>query len=283
MSPHSGFSEKSQSWRYDEPTFRKIQKYINQSLELSIGMHWEGMARRTAQHVRNLKNTHFPGENEVPRQTQCRAVPGPMKFECIPVESSSDWLMYFWIISHFPHRVFRSGFFSKKPLWGFMFSHEYEYFGFFSENVILRYCEWILLLFLMFCWSLFDDVLTACDDQRTTFACIFHGASMCEISKNLHFPWENELFFSNAAMEKSWTVGAKCVGETSKGDRNSTKSHQRNMKRTWTKHEIWWKKGRRRFVAENAKTLIFPEKQRVLMRASPRAGVGSGRVRGLPT
>ena len=55
---------------------------------------------------------------------------------------------------------------------------------------------------------------------------------MCEISKNLHFPWENELFFSNAAMEKSWTVGAKCVGETSKGDRNSTKSHQKNIKIT---------------------------------------------------
>ena len=129
-----------------------------------------------------------------------------------------------------------------------MFSHEYEYFGFFSENVILRYCEWILLLFLMFCWSLFDDVLTACDDQRTTFACIFHGASMCEISKNLHFPWENELF----SQTRLWKSHGRWVQNALGKHQRGTGTQQKVIRETWKEHEQNMKFDEKRGVVDSS-------------------------------
>ena len=91
------------------------------------------------------------------------------------------------------HRVFTTGAFSKKPLWGLMFSQEYECFCVFSDNETSPLFLMIFDVFLMFSWLLFDEFFIASDDQRTTFACIVHGVSMWQISKNACFPGKTEV------------------------------------------------------------------------------------------
>ena len=65
-----------------------------------------------------------------------------------------------------------------------MFSQEYECFCVFSDNATSP-------LLMIYVFDVFvitvDEFFIACDDQRTTFACIVHGVSMRQIKKTLVF------------------------------------------------------------------------------------------------
>ena len=148
------------------------------------------------------------------------------------ISNPSRWIcsVIVWCISvsfrRSTHRVFMTGAFSEKSLWGLMFPHGYECFRVFSESDDGTVFFFMIFdVFLITFWWCSHCLWWSEDDVCMHRLWSVHVRNL----KKTSFPGKMS-FFSNAVMEKWWTVDAKVVDETSQGVRKSWKRNQK----TWT-------------------------------------------------